>query len=349
LEAVALYVAAIVRSVPARQGELVISAALRGMIAELGDPLAAIFLPVIFVRYMEELRGEHGGIGAQIDLLAGTIVIGDVTPGGPAAGAGLAAGDVLLEVNARATSGRTPDQVMDLLRGAPGTTVLLTVQRGSAMTRHTLTRAAARENPTRSMMIDTRIGYIRLLEFSEHSGRDVAAAVNRLRARGAAALILDLRQNLGGLVAESVEVASLFLPDGVVAMEERRGGLKPLDVRPADRFPGPVVVLVDRLTASAGEIVAGALQDHGAPLIGTRTFGKVTVQSISIPPLSGGWGIRVTTARYYTRRGRTIDGVGLVPNTMLQMSTDLIQSMRDGQLEEAAVQARQRLPVPSGP
>lgn len=349
LEAVASYVAAMVRAVPPRQAELVLSAALRGMIAELADPLAAIFLPVTFARYMEELRGEHGGIGAQIDLLAGAIVIGDVTPGGPAAGAGLAAGDALLEVNARATTGRTPDQVLDLLRGSPGTTVLLTVRRGGATTHHTLTRAAVRENPTRSAMIDGRVGYIRLLEFSEHSARDVARAVERLRTRGAVVLVLDLRQNLGGLVTESVDVASLFLPDGVVAMEERRGGLVPLDVRPADRFPGPVVVLVDRLTASAGEIVAGALQDHGAPLVGTRTFGKVTVQSISIPPLSGGWGIRVTTARYYTRRGRTIDGTGLMPNVMVQMSIDLIQSMRDAQLEEATAQARQRLPVPSGP
>lgn len=349
LEAVAAYVAAIVRAVPPRQAELVISAALRGMIMELADPLAAIFLPVTFVRYMEELRGEHGGIGAQVELLDGTIVIGGVTPGGPAAGAGLAAGDAVLDVNARATAGRTPDQVLDLLRGSPGTTVLLTVRRGSAMMRHTLTRAAARENPTRSAMIDARVGYIRLLEFSEHSARDVAQAMERLRLRGAAVLIMDLRQNLGGLVTESIDVASLFLPDGVVAMEERRGALVPLDVRPADRFPGPVVVLVDRLTASAGEIVAGALQDQGAPLIGTRTFGKVTVQSISIPPLTGGWGIRVTTARYYTRRGRTIDGTGLTPNVVVQMPVDLIQSTRDAQLEEATAQARQRLPVPSGP
>lgn len=349
LEAVALYVAAIVRTLPRRQAELVLSAALRGLIAELADPLAAIFLPVTFARYMEELRGEHGGIGAQVDLVAGAIVIGDVTPGGPAAGAGLAAGDALLEVNGRATTGRTPDQVLDLLRGSPGTSVILTVRRGTATSRHTLTRAAVRENPTRSAMIDARVGYIRLLEFSEHAARDVAQVVARLRTRGAVVLVLDLRQNLGGLVMESVDVASLFLADGVVAMEERRSGLVPLDVRPADKFPGPVVVLVDRLTASAGEIVAGALQDQGALLVGTRTFGKVTVQSISIPPLSGGWGIRVTTARYYTRRGRTIDGTGLVPNVVVPMPMEMIQSARDAQLDEATAQARQRVPVPSGP
>jgi len=105
---------------------------------------------------------------------------------------------------------------------------------------------------------------------------------------------------------------------------------------------------VDRLTASAGEIVAGALQDGGAVLVGTRTFGKATVQSVSIPPLSGGWGLRVTTARYYTRRGRSIDGTGLLPTVVVPMEAQLIQSPRDAQLREAAAQARLLLAVPTG-
>ncbi len=348
LEAVASYVAIVARGLPPRQAELVLSAALRGMIQELGDPLAAIFLPLQFAEYMEDLRGEHGGVGAQLDLAAGQIVISDVTPGGPAARAGITAGDVLLEINGRPTTDRTPDNALDFLHGRPGTAVTVTILRGRSTMRLVLTREAVRENPTRSAMLEQRIGYVRLLEFTEHCARDVGRALAGLRRQGAQAIVLDLRQNTGGLVEESVDVASYFLSDGVVAMEESRDGLVPLNVRPAERFTGPLVVLVDFFTASAGEIVAGALQDAGASLVGTKTFGKATVQSVSVPPLPGGWGIRVTTARYYTRSGRMIEGTGLLPNVSLPMRIDLIQSSRDQQLQEALTQVRLRLTARAG-
>ena len=348
LEAVASYVASVARSLPPRQAETVLSAALRGMIQDLADPLAAIFLPVQFAEYMEDLRGEHGGIGAQLDLAAGQIVISDVTPGGPAARAGISAGDILLEINGRPTAERTPDNALDFLHGRPGTVVNVTVLRGRATMRLLLTREAVRENPTRASMLEPRIGYVRLLEFTEHCARDVGRALAGLRRQGAQAIVLDLRQNTGGLVEESVDVASFFLSDGVVAMEESRDGLIPLNVRPAERFPGPVVVLVDFFTASAGEIVAGALQDAGASLVGTKTFGKATVQSVSVPPLPGGWGIRVTTARYYTRSGRMIEGTGLLPTVAMPMRIELIQSSRDQQLQEALTQVRLRLTARAG-
>lgn len=348
LEAVASHVASVARSLPPRQAELALSAALRGMIQELADPLAAIFVPVQFTEYMEDLRGEHGGIGAQLDLAGGQIVISDVTPGGPAARAGITAGDALLEINGRPTADRTPDYALDFLHGRPGTAVTVTILRGRSTMRLVLTREAVRENPTRATMLEPRIGYVRLLEFTEKCGTDVGRALEVLRRQGARAIVLDLRQNTGGLVEESVDVASFFLSDGVVAIEESRDGLVPLTVRPAERFTGPVVVLVDFFTASAGEIVAGALQDAGASLVGTKTFGKATVQSVSVPPLPGGWGIRVTTARYYTRSGRMIEGSGLMPNISMPMRIELIQSSRDQQLQEALTQVRLRLTARAG-
>lgn len=348
LEAVAGYAAAAARSLPARQGETLLSAVLRAMIQDLGDPLAAVFLPPQFAAYLEDLRGEHGGIGAQVNAAGSRIVISDVTADGPASRAGIAAGDVILDVNGRSTFDRTPDTVLDYLHGRPGTAVALVIQRGSVTLRFTLIREAVRETPTRWGMLDTRVGYLRLLEFTEHSARDVGRALDLLRRQGAAALVLDLRQNTGGLVEESVGVASFFLSDGVVAMEESRDGVVALPVRAAERFTGPVVVLVDFFTASAGEIVAGALQDAGATLVGTKTFGKATVQSVTIPPLPGGWGIRVTTARYLTRSGRMLEGTGLQPNLPLPMNIGFIQSPRDLQLREAQAQARARLAARAG-
>lgn len=348
LDAVAAYASAVARSLGPRQGETALSAVLRAMIQDLGDPLAAVFVPAQFAAYMEDLRGEHGGIGAQVDAAGGGTIVSDVTPGGPAARAGIVPGDVLLEINGRPTAGRTPDTVLDFLHGRPGSTVSLVIQRGGSTLQLSLTREAVRENPTRSSLLEPRIGYVRLLEFSERSARDVGRALAALQEQGAAAIVLDLRQNTGGLVEESVGVASYFLSDGAVAKEESRDGAVELPVQAVQRFAGPVVVLVDFFTASAGEIVAGALQDAGAPLVGTKTFGKATVQSVSIPPLPRGWGIRVTTARYYTRGGRMIEGAGLVPTVVLPMSFASIQSPRDVQLQEAREQARRRLAARAG-
>jgi|GEM_PF-4709529 len=348
LETAALYLAATVRGLAPARADLVLGAALRAMVQVLDDTQAAIFPPEEFAEYLQGLRGQHAGIGVQVHASAGVTVISDVTPGGPAARAGLLAGDALVEINGQPTTGRTPDRILDALHGRPGTVVTVVAQRATAMIRLTLTREVVRESPVRFALIDSRVAYLRLLEFSRDSSPDVGRALAALRHRGAQALLLDLRRNTGGLVDESVGVASFFLHDGIVAMEERRGGLVPLNVKPVQPFPGPVVVLVDGLTASAGEIVAGALQDAGAPLVGLTTYGKATVQSVSIPPLPKGWGIRVTTARYYTRQGRMVEGRGLRPDVVVPMSAELIQSSRDQQLHQAIIQARLRLSARAG-
>lgn len=349
LSAVTSFVRAAVRVVPPRSAESVTAAALRGMLQALRDPLGAIFTPSEFTRYADELRGEHQGIGAQVDWVNGQIVVSDVTEGGPAKRAGLQAGDVLLEVDGHAVAGRTPDQVMDWLRGQAGSSVTIRVrQRNGQTVGLTLTRARARENSTRSKMVEPRVGYLRLLEFSENSHGDVQRALTDLNAAGAAGLLLDLRDNTGGLVDESVKITSFFLSDGIVAMQEERGKLLSLDVvKMPLRFEGSIVVIVNRYTASASEIVAGALQDNGNPVLGTRTYGKATVQSVF--PLEAGWGLRLTTARYYTRRGRAIEGVGLAPNIAVAMPEDLIQGPRDIQVEEALHAVRSRLEAPTRP
>lgn len=344
------YVASAFSTLPAAAQEAALAAVLRAMLRELADPFAAVFPPDAFARFREELRGERGSIGVQIDVgPAGAVVVSDVTPGGPAAREGIAPGDVFERIGGRSVGFLTPDEVLRLLRGAPGSVLSLVVRRGTEIRTLTLTRAVVRENATRARLVEARVGYLRLLEFSRRSARDLLRAVDALRAGGAQALILDLRLNGGGLVDEAVDVASVFLPDGVVALEERRAGTEALSVRPGDRFPGPVILLVDRATASASEIVAGALQDAGAPIVGLPTHGKTAVQGITIPPLPGGWGLRLTTARYLTRAGRNIDGTGLIPTLVVPMDPGLVQAPGDVQYREALALARTRLPALASP
>lgn len=345
--AAAAYVQGAITAAPG-ESDRIMASVLRAMVRTVADPQGSVFTPAEFARYHRELEGKHPGIGVQVDAVRGQIVISDVTAGGPAARAGLRVGDAIVEIDGRSTEGSTPGQVLDRLRGDVGTPVLLIVRRVSGGTvRVPLPREVVRETPVRAKMVDARIGYLRLLEFTEGASSDLRRALGNLMDAGATALLLDLRENGGGLLDEAVVVASAFLSDGVVAMEERRGTLNPLAVVPQTRrFAGPVVVLVNVFTASASEVVAGALQDTGAPLVGQRTFGKATVQTIY--PLPGGWGLRLTTARYYTRRGRSIDGQGLQPNVPVSMDEEQIQGPQDVQLREATTALRARLAAGTG-
>ncbi len=347
LTAAAAYVQAAVTTVP-HDADRILAAVLRAMVQTVTDPQGAVYTPLGFIQYQRELRGEHSGIGAQVDAARGQIIISDVTAGGPAARVGLHVGDALLEIDGRPVTGSTPDQVMERLHGAAGTSVSLVARHSDGGLLHlSIAREAARENPTRWKMVDTRIGYLRLLEFSEGASSDVRRGLAGLTDAGATALLLDLRENGGGLLDEAVGIASAFLADGIVAMEERRGTLTPLAVTlQGPRFSGTVVVLVSGFTASASEIVAGALQDTGTPLVGARTFGKATVQTIY--PMRGGWGLRLTTARYFTRRGRHIDGAGLQPDLRVPMGEEQIQGPQDVQLREATMVLRARMAAGTG-
>jgi carboxyl-terminal processing protease len=338
----AAYVQAAVAAVPTG-GDRILASVLRAMVWTATDPQAAIYGPLELTRYHRDLYGEHSGIGVQVDVVQGRIVITDVTATGPAGRAGVQIGDTVVDVGGRSVVGSTPDQIVERLRGAPGTTVTLAVrQADGTVVRVSLARDASRENPTRWKMLAPRLGYLRLLEFPKGASTDINHALTGLKSAGAVALLLDLRKNGGGLFDEGIAVASAFLSDGIVAMEEHRGTLTPLDVLPnVQRFSGPVVVLVSGFTASAAEIVAGALQDNGVPLVGMKTFGKGTIQTIYT--LRGGWGLRLTTSSYYTRNGRAIDGRGLQPDVRIALDEDLIQSPQDIQLQEATAVLQARL------
>lgn len=342
LRAVALYVEAAVKAAPGRS-EFVLSSALRAMVRSVADPVSAVFTPAELGRYMADLRGEHGTIGMQVDTIGNAINVVEVVDGGPAVRAGIRVGDHILEIDGTSIDFHSPDAVLSLLRGRLGSPVHVTIRRGSSQPqRLSVIREQVREIPIRARMLEPRVGYLRLLGFTERAHEDLARWLLRLNEQDARALVLDLRENGGGLVEEAVNVASAFLPQGVVAVEEGRRGQVTLIVRPAaHRFAGPVVVLVNRGTASASEIVAGALQDAGVSLVGGRTFGKGTVQTVYF--LQAGWGLRITTARYRTRAGRAIDGTGLTPDVPVVQAVNQVQGPGDTQLEIARVLARRRL------
>ena len=286
--------------------------AIDGMLNELRDPYTG-FLDARDLRGLNEAAtGNYAGIGAQIEVRSGAIVVIGPLPETPAERAGILAGDRIVEVNGTSTERFTQDDAVRALRGPEGTQVTLKVARAGAsdFLNYTLTRARIHSRSVRSaLMLSDRVGYVELNPFSQSSADEVAAAVDSLKGAGMRALVLDLRHNPGGLLDEGIAVADLFLESGQDIVATR--GRAPRSTRTfADGAPQryadlPLVVLVNGYSASASEIVAGALQDHDrALLIGTPTFGKGLVQTVF--RLGNDAALKLTTARWYTPNGRSI-------------------------------------------
>lgn len=284
-----------------------------GLVEELHDPHSAYLSPQLLSRLSERTTGRYAGVGAQVDLRDGWITIVAPLPGGPARAAGVQAGDRILTVDGRSMRDVPIDEAQKLLRGAPGSKVTMTVERPgvSAPIEFVLER---REIHVRSvqhaMLFPNGVGYVALTIFSQESARDLKAAIDSLRAAGATSLIFDLRGDPGGLLDQGVGVADLFLDPGqaVVSMK----GRTPTTTRAfADDAPQPwptmpLAVLVDGNSASASEIVAGALQDHDRALVlGTTTYGKGSAQNVF--PLANGGAVKLTTALWFTPSGRSIN------------------------------------------
>jgi carboxyl-terminal processing protease len=287
-------------------------AAVTGMLYELGDPHTAYLSADRFMRLQETTNGSYIGLGVQIDIRGGWITILAPVPGSPAERADLRTGDRLVEVDGQSTQGWTQDEASKALRGEPGSIVHLTVERPGveariqiAVTRREIHVRAV----PRAALIRPGVGYVHVTVFSDSTVRELKHAVDSLRSRGAKSLVLDLRNDPGGLLTQGVQVSELFLARGdtIVSLRGRTPGATQqfVDHDPAQWADMPLVVLVDRGTASAAEIVAGALQDHDrAVLVGTPTYGKGSAQSLI--QIEGGGALKLTTARWFTPSGRSI-------------------------------------------
>ncbi len=286
--------------------------AIDGMVKELHDPYSVYLTGRDLTGLNEVTTGNYGGLGIQIEVRDNAVVVVAPLPESPAERAGIMTGDRIVEVNGQSTAQWTQDQALRNLRGPENTTITLKIQRPGVtdLIPFTLTRAKIHAHSVRTaMMVGNRVGYVELNPFSEESADELTAAIDSLKGVGMQSLILDLRGNPGGLLDEGIAVSELFLDPGqtVVATRGRAPGASHEFVdHEAQRYPDlPIVVLVNGGTASASEIVAGALQDHDRALVvGQPTFGKGLVQTLF--RLAPDAALKITTARWYTPSGRTI-------------------------------------------
>ena len=292
-----------------------IDSAIGGVLEDLGDPHTSFINAETWerFRFRSGADADYGGVGLEILHREGWVTVITPLPGGPALRAGIRAGDRIVEVEGASARDWETDQAADVLRGSPGTDVSIVIERPGVdeAIPFTLTRAVIELlSVPFATMLDEGIGYVPLQVFSETSGREVREAIEALGAQGMKSLVLDLRNNPGGLLDEGIAVADLFLEDGSLILETRgraAGQNERFQAGSGELAPElPVVILLNENSASASEIVAGALQDHDRALvIGGRSFGKGSVQTLF--RLSGGNVLRLTTARWYTPMGRSIN------------------------------------------
>ncbi|MEO8444315.1 MAG: S41 family peptidase [Gammaproteobacteria bacterium] len=322
--------------------------AVRGMLAEL-DPHSQY----LDAREYEEIRinssGSYTGVGLELHTADGRVGVVEPIEGTPAARAGIQAGDALLTINGEPIDRHNVSETIRRMRGPAGSHVLLTVARDGRPEpiAFNLERGAVDLHSVRSRALAPGFAYVRIAQFSDTTAKDLRRAiarVNRDTAGGLRGLVLDLRDNPGGVLDAAVDVADSFLERGVIvtASGRTRDATFSHEAVPGDLLEGaPLVVLVNGASASASEIVAGALQDHHrALLLGTRTFGKGSVQTVM--PLSDGRAIKLTTSRYFTPSGASIQGRGITPDVELDAATTDAYLQRALQLLRAGtvVQAR---------
>jgi carboxyl-terminal processing protease len=287
--------------------------ALAGMVRELGDPYSAVLPPDRLRRLAETTTGNYAGVGLRLLARDGWISVVDAIPGTPAERAGVRAGDRLVEIGGESTQGWSDDEARRRLRGSPGTPIRIVIERPGVEGRipFTLNRDAVHVSAVRRVaLLADSVGYFDINTFSGATADEVRAAVDSLRRLGARSVIVDLRGNPGGLLDQGVSVADLFLDAGqpIVSIRGRSGEASQTLVDKAPQPWGglPIVVLVNGGSASASEIVAGALQDHDRALIvGTPTYGKGSAQSVF--PLPNGSALKLTTALWHTPSGRSIN------------------------------------------
>jgi carboxyl-terminal processing protease len=323
--------------------ELLYYAAIEGMLMGLNDPYSVLLIPKEYRTLMEQMESmAFGGIGIYIELdreNGNALTVFEPIEGTPAYKAGVQPQDAILEINGESTKGMPLEVAVAKLRGAPGAPVTITIKRPGAQgtQKFTIVRENIKIHSVSCKVISGKYGYIRIRTFGEATGDEMVKALSALSKKEVKGLILDLRNNGGGYIDAAVKVCSNFVNSGnvVVSVVDRNGNRKPYNVENGtSKFSVPLVVLVNKYSASASEITAGAIQDYklGA-LMGQKTYGKGSVQQIF--PIKGGGAFKVTTAHYYTPRGRDIDKRGIQPDIEAKMEPKLVGRKDDSQLLQA--------------
>jgi carboxyl-terminal processing protease len=311
-----------------------VNGAVGGMLSSL-DPHSAYLTPEHYKDLQMDTQGRFGGLGIEITIKAGVLTVVSPIEDTPAFKAGIKPGDMIFKIEEEFTKDMTLVDAVKKMRGLKGTKINISIKRDGVpeLIDFSLVRDTIRVQSVRSRLLESGYGYIRLAQFQERSDRDVQKALETLVAGkgGLKGLVLDLRNNPGGLLTQAVRVSDLFLDSGLIVYTEGRidsQKQKYFSQKNASWLDFPIVVLVNGGSASASEIVAGALQDHKrAVVLGTKTFGKGSVQTIL--PLDDNSALRLTTARYFTPKGRSIQAAGIVPDIILDNAP-----AQDGKTEE---------------
>ncbi len=326
-----------------------VDGAIKGMVDTLGDQFSGYMDAETYPMFNSDLSGEVEGIGAvvQTDEKTKEISIAQVLDGSPAQAAGLKSGDVFVKVEGADVSQSTQFDLVRLVRGKEGTSVNLTMRRGTETLDFKIKRAKITTPVVDSKELDNGIGYIKLRSFDVNAYQEVKAAIDKLGGKDMKGLIFDLRGNPGGLLTTAIDIASLFLKDGTVLVEDFGNGNKQTYTTNG-KYIGydiPLTILVDENSASASELVSGAMQDTGrAKLVGVKTFGKGTVQTWQ--QLINGGGIRLTIARWLTPNGHWIHGNGITPDVVVEWPQENRDEKNDPQLKAAIESLTATTPVP---
>ena len=297
--------------------------AIKGMLSNL-DPHSAYLGPEDFQELQESTSGEFGGLGIEVGVEDGFVKVVSPIDDTPASKAGIEAGDLIVKINGAPTQGQTMQEAVDKMRGKIGEKITLTLVRdGGTPFDVTLARATIQVKSVKAQMLENGYGYIRITQFQVKTGEEVGKALDKLRkdnGKKMSGLVLDLRNNPGGVLQSAVEVADHFLTKGLIVYTKGRIANSELrfSADPADASEGvPLVVLINGGSASASEIVAGALQDQKRGiLMGTDSFGKGSVQTVL--PLNNDRALKITTALYYTPNGRSIQAQGINPDIVVR-------------------------------
>lgn len=306
----------------------------KGMMAGLGDVYTGYYTPEEYADFMESTNGNYSGIGAMLqqDYTTGIITVVKVFAGSPAEEAGMLADDILYKVKGEEVTGQDLSLVVTDLKGEEGTTVDFSVLRGTDVIDMTATRRHIEVPTVEWKMLDARIGYIAISEFDDVTDDQFMDALDDLQRQGMTDLVIDLRDNGGGLVDVTCAILDRLLPEGmIVYTEDKNGNREEMRSDAENYYDGGMAVLVNGSSASASEIFAGAIKDYGVgTLVGTQTFGKGIVQNLF--PLSDGSAVKITVSRYFTPAGNNIHGVGIEPDIIVEKEKD---SDQDDQLQKA--------------
>ena len=311
--------------------DTLIAGAVKGMVNSLGDPHSIYMDAKMYKEFMIETEGSFNGVGIVIGMKDKTLTVVSPIEGTPSDKAGIESGDQIIKIDGKDSNNMALDEAVSKIRGPEGTTVVLGIRRGNEPVKeYAIIRSNIQIKTVSGKMLPDKIAYLRISMFNENTGSAFAQKYKELEKEGMQAIVLDLRDNPGGLLQESVKVSNFFVPKGPVVSVVTRDGHREVHSSSLGAVKYPVAVLVNGGSASASEIVSGAIQDTGVgTLIGTKTYGKGSVQTVL--KFDDG-AIKLTIAKYLTPSDRSIDGIGIEPDIKVEMEPG---ASKDIQLEKA--------------